>query len=313
VGDNSSGQCDVGNWTGIVQVAAGSSHTVGLKSDGTVLAVGHNYSGQCNVSNWTNITKVTAGTYNTVGVKADGTVVAVGYNFSGQCDVSSWTDIVHVAAGFEHTVGVKADGTVVAVGSNGYGQCNVGNWTNITKVTAGWGHTVGVKVDGTVVATGLNDARQCDVGDWKDIIQVAAGGYHTVGLKADGTVIAAGPESELAKWNLGGVALYLTISSTTGGNVTRPGEGTFPYYPGRVINLVAEPEAGYRFVKWTGDVDTIAHMMAAATIITMDNSYSITADFEEIPPINWPLISGIIVAVMVVGLVIFFVRRRRAT
>jgi hypothetical protein len=134
-----------------------------------------------------------------------------------------------------------------------------------------------------------------------------------VGLKSDSAVVAAGSEIELAKWNLGGAALYLTISSTTGGNVTRPGEGTFPYYPGRVVNLVTEPEAGYRFVKWTGDVDTIAHVRAAATIITMDNAYSIAADFEEIPPVNWPLIGGIIVAVVVVGLVIFFVRRRRVT
>jgi len=34
---------------------------------------------------------------------------------------------------------------------------------------------------------------------------------------------------------------------------------------------------------------------------------------EEVPkPINWPLIGGIIAAVIVVGLVIFFVLRRRA-
>ena len=36
-------------------VAAGSSHTVGLKADGTVVAVGRNYDGPCNVSDWKNI------------------------------------------------------------------------------------------------------------------------------------------------------------------------------------------------------------------------------------------------------------------
>jgi hypothetical protein len=34
------GQCDVGNWTDITQVAAGTYHTVGLKLDGTVVAAG---------------------------------------------------------------------------------------------------------------------------------------------------------------------------------------------------------------------------------------------------------------------------------
>jgi uncharacterized repeat protein (TIGR02543 family) len=201
---------------------------------------------------------------------------------------------------------------VVAVGYNDAGQCNVSGWTDIVQVAVGYGHTVGLKSNGRVVAVGFNNDGQCDVGDWTDIIQVAAGYHHTVGLKSDGTVVAVGPWSELAKWNLGGAALYLTISSTTDGKVTRPGEGTFPYYPGRVVNLVAEPQAGYRFVKWTGDVDTIAHVRTAVTTITMDGDYSITANFEEIPPVNWPLIGGIIAAVVAVGLVIFFVRRRRA-
>jgi alpha-tubulin suppressor-like RCC1 family protein len=34
------------------QVAAGYSHTVGLKSDGTVVAVGDNSYGQCNTYDW---------------------------------------------------------------------------------------------------------------------------------------------------------------------------------------------------------------------------------------------------------------------
>ena len=38
-----------------VIIAAGNYHTVGLKSDGTVVAVGDNYSGQCDVDSWKNI------------------------------------------------------------------------------------------------------------------------------------------------------------------------------------------------------------------------------------------------------------------
>jgi cupin superfamily acireductone dioxygenase involved in methionine salvage len=78
VGENSYGQCDVGNWTDIIEVTAGVAHTVGLKSDGTVVAVGENAYGQCDVGNWTDIIEVTGGSYHTVGLKSDRTVVAVG-------------------------------------------------------------------------------------------------------------------------------------------------------------------------------------------------------------------------------------------
>ena len=67
--------------------------------------------------------------YHTVGLKSDGTVVAVGNNDYVQCDVADWRDIVAVSAGDYHTVGLKSDGTVVAVGNNKYGQCGVVDWT----------------------------------------------------------------------------------------------------------------------------------------------------------------------------------------
>jgi len=75
----------------------------------------------------------------------------------------------------------------------------------------------------------------------------------------------------------------LTISATPGGSVTAPGEGTFRYEQGTAVNLVAKPKEGYRFVKWTGDVGTIADVNAAITTITMNDHYSIRADFERIP------------------------------
>jgi hypothetical protein len=76
------------------------------------------------------------------------------------------------------------------------------------------------------------------------------------------------------------VAIYdLTISSTGGGSVTEPGEDTFTYDEGTVVDLIAEAEEGYRFDEWTGDVGTIDDVYAAATNITMNGDYSITAEF----------------------------------
>jgi len=71
----------------------------------------------------------------------------------------------------------------------------------------------------------------------------------------------------------------LTTSGTEGGEVTTPGEDTFTYNEGTVVDLVATPDAGHQFVKWTGDVDTIANVNAAITTITMDGDYSILANF----------------------------------
>jgi hypothetical protein len=193
-GSNAHGQCNVEGWTDIVQIAAGGFHTVGVRADGTVVAVGWQYEGMCDVGGWTNIFQVAAGGAHTVGLKSDGTVVAAGWNKYGQCDVGSrsWTDIIQVAGGWDHTVGLRSDGTAVAAGSNAYGQCDVGGWTDIIQVAAGSWYTVGLRTDGTVVAVGDNTYGECNVVLWSSILQVAAGNWHTVGLKSDGTVVAVG-------------------------------------------------------------------------------------------------------------------------
>ena len=140
--------------------------SIGLKSDGTVLAVGNNKSGQCEVSEWRDIVAISAGNTHTVGLKADGTVVAVGNNICDECEVSGWSDIVAVSA-CSHTVGLKADGTVVATGHNWIGECEVSEWRDIVAISAGQDYTVGLKADGTVVAVGNNDSEQCEVSAWK--------------------------------------------------------------------------------------------------------------------------------------------------
>jgi hypothetical protein len=75
----------------------------------------------------------------------------------------------------------------------------------------------------------------------------------------------------------------LTISSTEGGQVITPDEGIITYYEGQVVSLTAVAENGYQFANWAGQVSTIADPNAASTTIMMNDSYSITANFYEVP------------------------------
>lgn len=176
-------------------------HTVGVKANGTVVAVGDSSFCKCNVFGWRNIVAVSAGLGHTVGLKSDGTVLAVGDNTDGCCGVFYWQNIVEISAGSCHTVGLKSTGTVVAVGCNDDGRCNVSGWRGILAVSAGYWHTVGLKSNGTVVAVGYNDFGQCKVSNWQDIVAVSAGRIHTVGLKSDGTVVAVGCDDDSAEYD----------------------------------------------------------------------------------------------------------------
>ena len=75
-------------WRDITAISAGEHHVVGLKKDGTALAVGSNYDRRCAVATWRDLVLVTAGDYHTVGLKKNGTLTATGNNDLGQCDVS---------------------------------------------------------------------------------------------------------------------------------------------------------------------------------------------------------------------------------
>ena len=185
---------DYSEWSDIVKVSCGANHDLGLRRDGTVVACGYSGDGACDIYDWRNITDIAAGNSFSVGLRKDGSVYFAGKDWgTGMRDQAlAWKNIVAIAAGNGHLVGLKNDGTVIACGDNTHGQCDVAGWNNIISVVAGNETTIGLRSDGTVVATGLNDTNQCDVAIWNDIIGIAAGWGHTIGLKRDGTVVATG-------------------------------------------------------------------------------------------------------------------------
>ena len=178
-------------------IAAGDCHSVGLKMDGTVIAVGGYGDGQLDVKDWKNIVSVAVGDSCTFGLKDDGSVNGVGWNIHGQCEVSDWKDIVQVSSGREHTVGLKADGTVIATqikiignSNNDRGQCDVSEWENVIAIDTGKFTTVGLKADGTVVAAGFNEQIKKKISEWRDVVKIACNSNIVIGLKRDGSIVA---------------------------------------------------------------------------------------------------------------------------
>jgi hypothetical protein len=124
-----------------------------------------------------------------------------------------------------------------------------------------------------------------------DLVAVPSEHYHFVNWTGDVDTIADVEAAETtitmndsysitANFELDEGWYSLIISSTEGGSVTEPGEGTSVYAASTEVELVAVPDEHYHFVEWTGDVGTIAEVYAASTNITMNDSYSITANFE---------------------------------
>jgi len=73
----------------------------------------------------------------------------------------------------------------------------------------------------------------------------------------------------------------LTISSTSGGSVITPGEGTFEYDHGEQVTLEAEADPCYHFTNWSGGLYSTGNLVT----ITMDCDYQVDAKFAAAPKI----------------------------
>ena len=177
--------------TGVVQVSAGSEHSLALLSNGTVMAWGDNSHGE--LGNGTTTTSAEP--------------VAV----TGLSGVKS------VAAGEGYSLAVLTNGTVVAWGNGGNGQLGDGKFadshvpvavkglTGVSAVAAGGQHALALESDGTARAWGANDGGQLGDGGQEGssnvpvtvkglagAVAVSAGSSHSLALLSNGTVMAWG-------------------------------------------------------------------------------------------------------------------------
>jgi alpha-tubulin suppressor-like RCC1 family protein len=172
----------------VTQIAAGSTHSLFLKGDGSLWAMGDNGSGQLGVSPCTktnrpvqivasNVTALVAGYEHSLFLESDGSVWAMGRILGGQLGFTYTnhpgqivaSNVTAIAAGGSHNLFLKNDGSVWAMGDNSFGQLGDG------------------RKDGT------NQPEQILSGGFKAI---AAGGTHSLLIKNDGSLWAMGNNSD---------------------------------------------------------------------------------------------------------------------
>lgn len=178
-------------WHDLVSIAGTSSHIVGLRADGTVVADGLNNSNQCDVDSWWNITEVAAGDLFTVGLTEYGMVAYAGTTEKSAHLAKYWSNVMAIDACDDHVVGLRTDGTALSTAAeNGRGFIEVLGWSHLVDIAAGENNSAaGILVDGTVVATQNVPFHQPE--DFVNLADIVFSGEVLFGLRSDGTVVAS--------------------------------------------------------------------------------------------------------------------------
>ena len=193
-GRNAEGQCDVPANELFVGVASGVCHSIGLRSDGSVLVWGRGWQdeGVAHAPGGERFVQVVAGHGMSAGLRADGSVLA--WDIRGQYEIEYGNDITKIAMGWRHVIGLRADGTVAGLAVHGGKQQGLASDIHCRDIAANRHNSLLLRSDGRVIALGPNDKNQCDVPDDERFKQVAMGLEHAIGLREDGTVIGWGSD-----------------------------------------------------------------------------------------------------------------------
>jgi hypothetical protein len=85
-------------------------------------------------------------------------------------------------------------------------------------------------------------------------------------LPAGSATVAFGLFTQLNLSATGALQYVLTLDSSGNGNVTVPGQGSFPCAAGGNVTLVATADPGFSFGNWTGDVSTVGNVFGNDTL-----------------------------------------------
>ena len=276
--------------------------TIGLRSDGTVVATGDNFYGQCDVGDWHDIIAVSSSGYHTVGLKSDGTVVATGKRYkiiivekgffikrqvserieSGRCNVSDWHDIIAITTSPSETYGLTKNGSIVST-DNKY---SIRGWNDVIAITWGYDHNLfGLRKNGTLVAARRIESQE----KWNNLIAISSTEDSLFGLKNDGTIIYTRYDMEYCEpifkqlhnlRNITGISAFYRIYNTGNGHfdhediiacVKKDGSVCQITYPGKYP--IEELNSWNVIMASNGQCHTVGLKADGTVVATGDNSH----------------------------------------
>jgi alpha-tubulin suppressor-like RCC1 family protein len=186
----------------VTATAAGNSHSLFLKNDGSLWGMGWNMYGQLGAAFPTrtpvqivasNVTAIAAGADHSLFIKNDGSLWAMGDNYFGQLGDGTSNGgnystnvpeqivaggVIAVSAGSHHSLFLKSDGSLWGMGNNQFGQLGDGSFssrtstpeqivaTNVTAIEAGAYYSLFLKSDGSLWGMGTNNFGQLGDGTY---------------------------------------------------------------------------------------------------------------------------------------------------
>ena len=190
----------------VIQISAGSYHTLALTNTGEIYSFGNNFNGELGYGNYDdtniptlipnlyNIIQISSGANHSLALSNDGKIYSFGINNNGQLglgDNSSRNiptlilkipnNIIQISAGGDHSLALSNDGKIYSFGKNNKGQLGLGNYTdiniptliskmsnNIIQISAGAKHSLCLSSSGKIYSFGKNKSGQLGLGDDDD-------------------------------------------------------------------------------------------------------------------------------------------------
>ncbi|MCX6884377.1 MAG: hypothetical protein NTX27_04975 [Verrucomicrobia bacterium] len=198
--------------TNVIAIAAGASHALALRADGTVVGWGDDSYGQATgrareSSLSTNgvvsvsghllaATAIAAGDRFSIALQRDGSVVAWGINEVGQTSLpSGLSKVVAISAGKNHGLALESTGQVIQWGASGFPPPP--SLSNVVAIAAGgdrFARNLALTRDGKLITWG-GESRFGDATPppWlSNIVSIAVGEHHSLALTQDGRVTGWG-------------------------------------------------------------------------------------------------------------------------